>query len=244
MCIMSQFLRAASLDGSGSGRLWVTQLGAELLPSPLMQLLAGLCSSSCWPEMSVPYHMGLFIGFLSVFKMQHLAFLKVSVPRERSRVEATLFCNQPSEVVSHPFCCIPLTAHTSPDVEGAPRGMNARSQEGWRLLPSWRLATINWKSFIFSIFFLINTHTHTHTHTHTSYLFASKTDFSVFKRVFIFTYIGSFFFHCKLQTRVLQLLIYSTNSGQNTQCLWHKIENQVNNQDKNLWAYISCPMWV
>ena len=85
---MSQFLWAVSLDGSGSGslmRLKVTQLGVELISSPLMGFWQAPFLTGCWPETSVPLYMGLLVGCLSVFMIWYLAFLKVSVPRERAQ---------------------------------------------------------------------------------------------------------------------------------------------------------------
>lgn len=57
MGIMSQFLWAVSLDGSGLGslmRLKVTQLGAQLISSPLVGFWQAPFLMGYWPEMSVP----------------------------------------------------------------------------------------------------------------------------------------------------------------------------------------------
>ena len=66
-------------------RLKVTQLGVELISSPLMGFWQAPFLTGCWPETSVPLYMGLLVGCLSVFMIWYLAFLKVSVPRERAQ---------------------------------------------------------------------------------------------------------------------------------------------------------------
>lgn len=65
-----------------------------------------------------------------------------------------------------------------------------------------------------------------------------KCIFSVFKRVIIFAYIGSFFFsHCKFKLMFYNCLFIQQTVTQNTQCFRSKIENQVSNQDKSKTAH-------
>ena len=112
MVSSESFLRLKSSSQSGP-----QSPGARGSTSKFMHMVAGGCSPSwLWLEVSVPHHVGLYRGCLSILTARQLASPKASNQRERERAPKTedaVIYILISEVTSHHFCCIVLVRQTN-----------------------------------------------------------------------------------------------------------------------------------
>lgn len=82
------------------------------LPNSRTGLLAGCRPSRLWLEASVPHHVGLYRGCLSILTARPLASPEASNLSE-PKTEVAVVYILISEVTSHHFCCIVLGRQTN-----------------------------------------------------------------------------------------------------------------------------------
>lgn len=98
----------------------------------LARMVVGKFSSffDCWPEASVPYHMGLSKGYSQHGSLK-LNSLRVRVMVGRTRWKSESFYNLISEVTYHQFCHMLLVIETNPGTmwEGTVQGYEYQEME-------------------------------------------------------------------------------------------------------------------